>query len=83
MKKAHDLKTVIIDHMEINYFYIREKNDVNGNPRYRVYIIDPGAPAVYETIIKTYESLIGEHVKTIIETRYTPGTGAPGEVIPF
>ena len=55
MKKAHDLKTVIINHVAINYFYTREKNDVNGNPRYKVFIIDPDAPAVYETIIKSYD----------------------------
>lgn len=54
MTKTHDLKTVIIDHIAINYFYTREKNDVNGNPRYRVYIIDPEGPAVYERIFKTY-----------------------------
>ena len=54
MTKTHDLKTVIINHTAINYFYTREKNDINGNPRYRVYIIDPEGPAVYERIFKTY-----------------------------
>ena len=54
MTKTHDLKTVIINHSAINYFYTREKNDVNGNPRYRVFIIDPEGPAVYERIFKTY-----------------------------
>ena len=54
MTKTHDLKTVIINHIAINYFYTREKNDVNGNPRYKVFIIDPEGPAVYERIFKTY-----------------------------
>lgn len=54
MTKTHDLKTVVINHVAINYFYTREKNDVNGNPRYRAYIIDPEGPAVYERIFKTY-----------------------------
>lgn len=54
MTKTHDLKTVVINHMAINYFYTREKNDVNGNPRYRVFIIDPDGVAVYERIFKTY-----------------------------
>lgn len=67
MKKIHDLKTIVIDHIAINYFYIREKNDVNGNPRYRVYIMDSDAVAVYETIFKTYEGLIYEQVKKFIE----------------
>jgi hypothetical protein len=54
MRKAHDLKTAVIDHVAVNYFYTREKNDRNGNPRYRVYITDPEGPAVYETIISSY-----------------------------
>lgn len=67
--KNHDLKTIVVNHEEINYFYTREKNDINGNARYRVFIIDPGAPAVYECIIKTYESMIGEAVKNRIEEK--------------
>lgn len=71
MKKAHTLKTVVINHIEINYFYTREKNDVNGNPRYRVYIMDPDAPTVYETIVKTYESLIKDAVIAFVERAHT------------
>lgn len=54
MLKTHDLKTVYFNCMAVNYFYIREKNDRNGNPRYRVFVIDPEGPAVYERIFKTY-----------------------------
>ncbi len=54
MTKTHDLKTVYFNNMAVNYFYIREKNDINGNPRYKVFIIDPEGPAVYERIFKTY-----------------------------
>ena len=67
MKKAHDLKTVVSDHIAIHYFYTKEKNDANGNPRYRVYIIDPEAPTVYETTFKTYEGLICAHVLAFVE----------------
>lgn len=67
MKKYHDLKTVVCDNIAINYFYIREKNDVNGNPRFRVYIIDPDATTVYEIIAKTYESLISERVARFVK----------------
>lgn len=65
--KTHDIKTVIINNIEYNYFYIREKNDRNGNPRYRVFITDPDALAVYEVIAKTYDGLIKEWVVKFIE----------------
>ena len=65
--KTHDLKTVTVNNSFIQYFYIREKNDRNGNPRYRVYIIDPDGPAVYETIARTYDGLIAEYVKKFVE----------------
>lgn len=67
MKKFHDLKTVVVNHLSISYFYTREKNDTCGNPRYRVYIIDPEAPTVYETIFKCYESQIKDYVTMFIE----------------
>ena len=65
MTKTHDLKTIVIDHIAINYFYTREKNDINGNPKYRAYIIDPEAPAVYERIFKTYS--IEDSIKAFLE----------------
>lgn len=65
MTKNHDLKTVVVNHIAFNYFYTREKNDVNGNPRYRVYIIDPDGPAVYERIFKTYS--VEDSVKNYLE----------------
>jgi len=65
--KTHELKTVVINGLAINYFYKREKNDINGNPRFRVYIMDRDAPAVYETIFKTYESLIPKRVRAFVE----------------
>ena len=67
MTKEHSLKYLILDCIEIKYFYTREKNDRNGNARYRVFIIDPEAPAVYETIFKCYECEIAERVKIYIE----------------
>lgn len=67
MQKIHDLKTVVVDHMAINYFFKREKNDINGNPRYRVFISDSEAPAIYETVFKCYESQIQEYVCNFIE----------------
>ena len=65
MTKTHDLKTIVLDHIAINYFYTREKNDINGNPKYRAYIIDPETPAVYERIFKTYS--IEDSIKTFLE----------------
>lgn len=69
MPKMHELKTVIIDHIAINYFYAREKNDINGNPRFRVYIMDPDTAIIYETIFKCYESQISDRVRLFAEER--------------
>ena len=65
MTKTHDLKTVVVNHIAYNYFYTREKNNVNGNPRYRVYIIDPDGPTVYERVFKTYS--VEDSVKNYLE----------------
>ena len=65
--KTYDIKTVTVSNIEYKYYYIREKNDRNGNPRYRVYIIDPEALAVYEVIAKTYDGLIKNWVIKFIE----------------
>ena len=65
--KIHSLKTIIVNGMAINYFYAKEKHDKNGNARFRVYVMDPDGAAVYETICKTYESLICDHVRNFVE----------------
>ena len=72
MKHFHELHHIIADHCEIKYFYKREKRDVNGNARFRVYIIDPDAPQIVETIFKCYESQIKSQVKHFIteETKH-------------
>ena len=67
MRKTHELHRVVIDHVQVNYFYTKEKRDINGNSRFRVYIMDPDAPAVYETIFKCYECQIKEHVIMFVE----------------
>ena len=66
MIKYHDLKTVIIDGQPLNYFYKREKNDVNGNPRFRVYMFCNSGDLLIETIFKTYESLIPKQIEKFI-----------------
>lgn len=65
--KKHVLNAVIANYETISYFYIREKNDVNGNPRYRVYIIDPEVSRVYEIILKCYDFQIADRVRDHIE----------------
>lgn len=67
MIKFNSLHSVIVNHYEIQYFYQKEKRDINGNPRFRVFIIDPEAPTVCETIFKCYESQISEYVKMFTE----------------
>lgn len=67
MIKFNKLHTVIVDNYEITYFYKKEKRDINGNSRFRVYIIDPDAPEIVETIFKCYESQIATQVKQFTE----------------
>ena len=65
----YDLKTIVIDCNRYSYFYKREKNDVNGNPRFRAWLFDPDNIAVYEKVIKCYESQIHGHLEEIIQRR--------------
>lgn len=71
--KMHNEKSVLVEIesalVNVWFFYIREKNDINGNPRYRVFISDPDASVIYETIFKCYEFQISERVKAFIETK--------------
>ena len=69
--KIHDLNTAVIDSIAINYFYTREKNDINGNPRFKVFVIDPDTAAIYETVFKGYDSQIKSHVIRFIESAKT------------
>ena len=64
--KIRNMKTVVVDCIAVNYFYTRERNDVNGNPRFKVYIIDPDGSAVYESVVKTYEGLICDYVRGFV-----------------
>lgn len=73
--KLHEQNTVTIDGNRISYFFTREKSDVNGNPRYKVFIIDPESPAVFETIFKCYQSQIPERVIAFVEN--TAGITVP------
>lgn len=50
--KIHDLKSVIASGWRVDYFAVKMKNDVNGNPRYRVWIIDESS--VIERVFCTY-----------------------------
>ena len=67
MKKQHSLNTVVVDNIAIQYFYTKEKRDVNGNSRFRVYILDPDTPVIYERIFKCYESQIPECVAVFVD----------------
>lgn len=76
MKNQYELKTVIIDHCDFNYFYTGAGNDANGNRRFHVFIIDPDGPAVYEIFIKCYEFQILDRVTAFIENEI-------GVTVPF
>ena len=66
MTKIHNLKSVVIDCSEFQFFHIRIQCDQCGNSRFRVFIIDPDGPAVHETIFKCQEFQIPDRVKTFI-----------------
>ena len=44
-----------VDCCNYQYFYVRLRNDVNGNPRYKVYVLDPDGPAAYEKTLCSYD----------------------------
>jgi len=67
MLKTHELHFVIVNHIQWNYHFHKEKRDINGNSRFRVFIIDPEGPAVYERIFKCYAFEIGSVVQNYIE----------------
>lgn len=67
MLKTHDLKTTKANYETVSFFYTREKNDINGNARYRVFFLDTETATVYETILKCYENQIPERVARLIE----------------
>jgi hypothetical protein len=67
MLKTYDLKTTRANHESVPFFYRREKNDINGNPRFRVYFIDSETSTVYETILRCYEFEIAARITRIIE----------------
>ena len=67
MIRGHALHTAVHNSIATNYFYTKEKNDSNGNPRYKLYIIDPDAPAVYEILFNGYESQINDYVAQLMD----------------
>lgn len=66
MIKARAWHTLTHNYETITYFYNREKNDINGNPRYKVFILDPDG-VVYEMIFKCYEEDIESRIITLLE----------------
>lgn len=67
MLKTHELKTTKANYETVSFFYTREKNDINGNARFRVFLLDTETQTVYETILKCYENQIPERVAALIE----------------
>ena len=67
--KSYKLKSVVIDGQEYQYFYFVEKYYANGDGKYRVFIMDPDGPAVYETVIKDYITLLEYRVKELLTTQ--------------
>lgn len=64
--KTYEMKVIAVDCVMYCYFYKREKNDINGNPRFRVWLIDPEGCAVYEKVFYCYEFQIAELIERVI-----------------
>ena len=64
--KTYEMKVIAVDCIMYCYFYKREKNDINGNPRFRVWLIDPEGRAVYEKVFGCYECQISETIEKVI-----------------
>lgn len=67
MKRLYDLKILNYNDKIYYYFIKREKNDINGNPRYKVIIIDSKNATAHEVIFKQYESLLEESIKNYLK----------------
>ena len=63
----YKLQETTANYQRVSFFYWREKNDRNGNGRFRVFIIDSETNDVYETIFKCQEWEIAERVTKWIE----------------
>lgn len=65
--KTYNMESFTMGCVRFEYFYKREKNDVNGNSRFRVYIIDPENNAVYEKLFQCYDFQVKNCVMVFIE----------------
>jgi hypothetical protein len=74
--KKHDLKRVVIDGNEYQWFYHVEKILDSGKARCQVYILDPDGPAVYQTVIRAYLCVLHLYVRDYI-------TNKIGVTVPF
>ena len=70
MVKCYNLETTKANYEEYKFFYIRLKNDINGNPRHKVWVIDHdnGNGVIYETILKGYKGIkdiVSEYIEEV------------------
>jgi hypothetical protein len=66
--RNHDLHTTYTKTgVELFYFYQNEKRDINGNARFRVFVIAPDSGIVFERIVKCYEFEIPNRVASFVE----------------
>lgn len=64
--KEHILHMVRANYKDVQYFYKKEKRDINGNSRFRVFVIDDDG-LVYENIVACYECEIEKYVTAFCE----------------
>lgn len=64
--KTHELHQTTQNGQTITYFYKREKRDINGNSRFRVYMIDSETGHAYERIFTAYEFQLDDVISNYI-----------------
>jgi len=65
--KTYVVESFVMGCTRYEYFFKREKNDVNGKPRFRVWIIDPDGGAVYEKLFQCYDFQVKQCAMVFVE----------------
>ena len=65
--KKYELFRIDMAYDSVHYFYKKEKNDINGNSRFRVWFFDPDGFEVYEKVFTCYEKQLSDVIQNYID----------------